>query len=77
MKTKYYRCHECYCIFNAKKTLRDIHPFDKEAFVYGCPNCLCVDTLLNICDEPYCKKDASCGTPTVKGYRNTCFKHRP
>ena len=29
------------------------------------------------CDEPGCKEQVSCGTPTPTGYRNTCGKHRP
>jgi len=29
------------------------------------------------CDEPGCKKQKCCGTPTLGGYRNTCGEHRP
>lgn len=30
---------------------------------------------LNMCDEPGCFDDASCGFPTENGYRRTCFDH--
>ena len=29
------------------------------------------------CDEPGCKKQISCGTPSPDGYRNTCWGHKP
>lgn len=29
------------------------------------------------CDEPGCRKQSSSGTPTLDGYRRTCFDHRP
>lgn len=29
------------------------------------------------CDEPRCKKQATCGAPTKAGYRRTCSKHMP
>lgn len=31
--------------------------------------------LLNLCDEPDCFKDSSCGFPTDEGYRRTCYDH--
>lgn len=29
------------------------------------------------CDEPDCREQVTCGTPTPDGYRSTCFDHRP
>ena len=29
------------------------------------------------CDEPGCKRQANCGTPTATGYRRTCGEHCP
>jgi hypothetical protein len=31
--------------------------------------------LLNLCDEPDCFHEVSCGFPTDNGYRHTCSKH--
>lgn len=31
--------------------------------------------LLNLCDEPGCFKDTSCGWPSDAGYRHTCHEH--
>jgi hypothetical protein len=30
-----------------------------------------------MCDEPGCKEEITCGTPTPTGYRRTCGKHLP
>jgi len=32
-------------------------------------------TYANICDEPGCFEDVSCGFPTENGYRRTCYEH--
>lgn len=32
-------------------------------------------TNLNMCDEPDCYDEASCGWPSDKGYRRTCASH--
>ena len=32
-------------------------------------------SVLNMCDEPGCFDDASCGFPTETGYRRTCYNH--
>lgn len=31
--------------------------------------------LINLCDEPDCFNEVSCGFPTEDGYRRTCFNH--
>lgn len=31
--------------------------------------------VLNMCDEPGCFDNASCGFPTETGYRRTCYNH--
>lgn len=30
-----------------------------------------------MCDEPGCKEEITCGTPTPTGYRRTCSTHAP
>ena len=32
-------------------------------------------SVLNMCDEPGCFDNASCGFPTETGYRRTCYNH--
>lgn len=68
-------CGDCGHHCNTENLLRAPHPFDPEDFVEGCPNCLAVDANVTVCDEPGCKKVASCGFPTRTGYRNTCGDH--
>jgi len=53
------------------------NPFCKDETIYGCPSCKAIDTVVVGCDEPNCKEVATCGTPTEKGYRNTCVRHMP
>jgi hypothetical protein len=58
--------------------LRARNPFNAEDVITACPKCKCLEsTLLTACDEPGCWEQATCGTPTKAGYRNTCHNHRP
>ena len=41
-----------------------------------CPCCRSAESFVNICDEPYCQKEAGCGWPDEHGiYRRTCYEH--
>lgn len=31
--------------------------------------------ILNMCDEPDCWEEATCGWPSEIGYRHTCYEH--
>lgn len=53
------------------------HPFTEGERVYGCPHCEEIDSIVGACDEPDCWEIATCGTPTIAGYRRTCYKHAP
>jgi hypothetical protein len=70
-------CSECRWHGGKVEMLTARHPFDDEDLVYGCPRCKSVDSLSVACDEPGCKSEVSCGTPTPDGYRQTCSEHRP
>lgn len=54
------------------------HPkpgFDRVA-VNQCPECGAVEQFKNMCDEPRCRLEATCGWPTIGGdYRRTCGPH--
>ena len=43
-----------------------------------CPECRMPEHFISLCDEPGCKKEVTCGTPTPNGgYRQTCSEHKP
>lgn len=71
--TDRWKCQECAAIVT--EYLTGPNPFDATDTIIGCPNCKCVDTLLQVCDEPECNQLSSCGFPTPTGYRRTCGKH--
>jgi len=68
----------CLVALSSVKTLilSGLNPFDNSQ-ISGCPHCFSIDHFVLICDEPDCKSDATCGTPTDNGYRQTCGKHVP
>jgi hypothetical protein len=54
------------------------HPFQQDETVGVCPKCTTIETSIwQACDELGCERTASCGTPTLAGYRNTCYDHMP
>lgn len=69
------RCHACDTIHAENTVLVAPNPFDHTEEIHGCPNCYSIGTLLPVCDEPGCDKDVSCGWPSDKGYRHTCYEH--
>jgi hypothetical protein len=50
----------------------------KEA-IQCCPECMEVNATIRMCcEEPGCKEEAGCGTPTADGgYKMHCHKHKP
>lgn len=72
-------CEECGWIGMYSELLVAKHPFRKYVgeSVTGCPRCHDINTIVVACDEPGCWRPVSCGTPTEKGYRNTCGEHAP
>jgi hypothetical protein len=59
------------------ESLTAAHPFIAGETIRGCPKCKTLQDFLAACDEPECWQAATCGTPTPKGYRQTCFQHLP
>lgn len=48
---------------------------NKNDVLIGCPNCKSVDSFTQVCDEPSCRKEATCGIPTKEKYRRVCGEH--
>lgn len=71
------RCDECNWRGQASEVLTAPNPFDESEDIEGCPNCKTIGELFVVCDEPDCWRNATCGTPTKNGYRQTCGKHQP
>jgi hypothetical protein len=55
--------------------LRATNPFIEGDEILACPKCKDHETVRVCCDEPNCKKEATCGTPSATGYRNVCGLH--
>ncbi len=66
-------CRECSWV--GDEYLKAPNPFDKNDSLAGCPKCLDVNTLVGVCEIENCNKEATCGTPTDKGYVRCCGKH--
>jgi hypothetical protein len=71
-------CSDWRCRWSGLETeaLQGINPFNPSCVLLACPDCQ-EQTLCTCCDEPECRCEATCGTPTDSGYRWTCHKHRP
>jgi len=72
---KLWECKACSAICEEPALLTAPSPFDAADTLYACPACKSVEGFNEICDEPGCRKHASCGFPTDGGYRRTCFDH--
>ena len=70
-----WRCKECCWRGEQKDIKRAPNPFDTEREVWGCPSCLDVECLEQVCDVEGCWEMYSCGWPSPTGYRQTCGKH--
>ncbi len=74
--TDRYLCDNRHCdwIGDESEMLRAPDPFNEGDMLYACPKCR-DQSLVLACDEPGCKKQATCGTPTPEGYRRVCGDH--
>ncbi len=72
-------CDSPLCDWKGMKdeVLNGTNPFDPTELIYGCPECLQINTTVYACDEPDCWMEVTCGTPTEDGYRSTCGLHAP
>lgn len=70
-------CEHCDWTGTDKDMLIAPNPFDPQYEICGCPDCREIECFEPLCDEPGCHETATCGTPTVDDYRNTCHIHRP
>jgi hypothetical protein len=74
-----WRCDECDHRLTKEAMVVHNIPHPKPGFasvpVHQCPECGAVGQFVNVCDEPECHKDASCGWPSPEGYRRTCGDH--
>ena len=71
------KCPECGWIGTSEERLVGINPFDPTEEVHGCPKCKEINDAEELCDEFNCDKPATCGTPSPRGYRRTCWEHAP
>jgi hypothetical protein len=73
------KCHERHCNWQGyeDEILVAEHPFGYEGAIIGCPKCKSIATIDYVCDEQGCWEVATCGTPSIDGYRHTCLKHKP
>lgn len=51
------------------------NPFNPDAEVYGCPMCLSVNTVFDVCDEPGCDAFAVVISELSGRRRKTCRVH--
>lgn len=71
------RCPECDWVGPWDSALRAPHPFIEGEEVRGCPECRDIEDFILCCDIDGCIEQATMGTPTKDGYRQTCYKHAP
>ena len=78
---KQWRCIGCQAISLESEFLTAPSPFNPNDTLTACPKCLEVEgttAFEEICDEPGCTEQATCGFPAGEefgGYRRTCGKH--
>jgi hypothetical protein len=68
-------CKHCTWLDVQSKLLVAANPFDTTDTIVGCPQCKGIDCFWEVCDEPGCVQEATCGFPTGQGYRRTCHHH--
>lgn len=76
--TAKYVCTNSSCRWHGEDTeiLTAPDPFNEGCTLQACPECR-EQSLTAGCDEPQCRDEATCGTPTPDRYRVTCSRHRP
>ena len=75
IRQRKWKCCSCDCISVEADLLEAVNPFDETLKIIGCPSCKDAAGFTEICDEPNCVRDATCGFPTQEGYRRTCGDH--
>ena len=78
-ENRQWRCLECGEISLQTELLTAPSPFDEADIITGCPKCKGVEGFKEICDEPGCEAEATCGFPVkhgFDGYRRTCWEHQ-
>jgi hypothetical protein len=75
---KQWGCNECGVLTLEIELLRAVSPFDASETITACPKCKTIDNFYEVCDEPLCNKEVTCGYPAgpeFGWYRRTCSKH--
>ena len=71
-----WRCDECEAVYLDCDLDRVPDPQQGSTRVWTvCPGCRAAEQFTNLCDEPGCLRQASCGWPSISGYRRTCGVH--
>jgi hypothetical protein len=73
-----FRCDVCGDILTESEIIQVPVPHPKRetyVMVNQCPECGECEDFTNICDAPFCEKEATCGWPSESGYRRTCGEH--
>lgn len=77
MSSNRLRCTACKHQFMRHVMLVADNPFDDTDEIHGCPNCFAAEHIELLCEVNGCERPASCGTPVVGGYAQTCGEHMP
>jgi len=68
-------CEECREVSSDSEILKKKSPFNPDEEITGCPNCLCVNTLVGACDFTGCGLPSSAGAVFDNEYRRLCSHH--
>ena len=66
-------CLECRWIGSEIELVQAKDPWGDS--IYFCPKCHTPEHITDVCDEPGCNEQATCGFPTETVYRRTCGDH--
>lgn len=69
------RCPDCGWTGTMADRLIAANPWQDFETIEGCPVCREPVEFQRLCDEPGCTQDATCGTPSLEGYRRCCGEH--
>ena len=71
------RCTECDWIGRQHEVKTAPNPFMPSDILEGCPECLCIGTIVRACHFEGCIDPVVGGRPTKRGYEFYCHEHRP
>ena len=75
---KRWECEFCHGECLGKDILTAPSPFDPSDTLYACPHCKATDGFTELCEEPGCEYEATCGTPFgTDDYKRHCHRHPP